>query len=216
MPEPFQIKDCALSVIATGEHAGSMFELRDKLSTIAESSIYYHFWGGRLRPTFVHPEYHNDFARWADQTLGDRVLAERLSVLDPMQHPNAEALRSAVLDVIDGRLDELEQIYWSRRENNFHFIRSIVIVFSTPTHLVEPAQLEEVIPKISGSSIFYHFIDARRRTEKRIDDFTLWLSSFDSAYTDLIQQIQAIDPYFSTLTEIRRKLSEIIHVHFHQ
>ena len=56
---PFEIKDCALIALATGKRAQSIRELKDHLSTISEDSIFYHFWGGLLRPRFDNPDYHN-------------------------------------------------------------------------------------------------------------------------------------------------------------
>lgn len=62
MPDPFAVKDCALIALATGEHAQTLRELREKISTIDAGSISYQFWGGLLRPRFDDPEFQNDFA----------------------------------------------------------------------------------------------------------------------------------------------------------
>ena len=76
----FLIKDCALAAIATGLHAQNLRELRDHLTDIHLGCIYYHFWGGLLRPHFDDPEYNNDFASWARHALHDVPLAERLGI----------------------------------------------------------------------------------------------------------------------------------------
>ena len=73
----------------------------------------------------------------------------------------------------------------------------------------EPQQLKGHIPLLSVSSAFYHFIDARRRTPDRCDDFSKWLKGFGNQYTQLVEQIGAVDPYFRTLTELRIQLGEI-------
>jgi hypothetical protein len=57
---PFLFKDCALIAIAIGERARNLRELRERLHDIDPNSIYYHFWGGLLRPRFDDPEYHQD------------------------------------------------------------------------------------------------------------------------------------------------------------
>ena len=69
--EPFAIKDCALVSIATGRRAQNLRELRDNIVTIHPGSIYYHFWGVLLRPSFDDPEYNNDFAVWVRHALND-------------------------------------------------------------------------------------------------------------------------------------------------
>jgi hypothetical protein len=202
----FLVKDCLLSTISTGEHAGTLIEFRDKLATIHSGCVYHHFWGGHLRPMFIDPDYHNDFASWAYHTMHDRILAERLSIIDPTDYKDIENLRQVVLDVVEDRLDEREVFYWSKKQEPFHFVRSKIIIFSTPLQIANPADLLQIIPKMSTHSIFYHFIDARRRSDEGLDDFSVWLKSFGDEYKKLIHNIQSIDPYFFSLQELRKQL----------
>jgi hypothetical protein len=67
---------------------------------------------------------------------------------------------------------------------------------------------------MTSGSIFYHFIDSRRRTYGNIDDFSTWLYGFDGEYKDLIYQLSSIDPFFSSLTELRNQISEITNDYF--
>lgn len=169
MKEPFLAKSCALATMATGVRAGSLLEFRDKLGVVETGSVYHHFWGGRLNPQFVHPQYHNDFALWSYYRLHDQVLAERLNIIDPTEFENLEALRQTLLEVVERRLDEAESILWLKSGDRFHFIDSSIIVFDTALKIGSPEEMGEVIAKLPPSSIFYHFIDARRRTLKSID-----------------------------------------------
>lgn len=57
-----KIKDCSLIGVATGRKAANLRELCAVLEEIEMSCIYYHFWGGLLRPRFDDPEHFNDFA----------------------------------------------------------------------------------------------------------------------------------------------------------
>lgn len=214
MPEPFILKDCTLAVCATGESANSIKELRDTLEKIHPGSIYYHFWGERLRPSFVHPEYHNDFARWAHFSLNDNVLSERLGIVDPTEFSDNEELRKVLIEIIEERLDEIEYIFWSKKGSRFHFLRSIIIVFDTTLSVSHPSELKGIIPALPPTALYYHFIDARNRTQERTDDFSVWLKSFNGEFEELISKVQHIDPYFLTLTEVRQKLSEILNEQF--
>jgi len=214
LTEDFAIKDCALTAIATGRRAQNLRELRDKLLTVHPGSIYYHFWGGLLRPSFVEPEYNNDFAAWAYHGLRDRILAERLAVIDPTDFEDLEDLRQEVIDVIEERLDEMEVVPWSKTDQEFHFIRSQIVVIDTHNSIREPAELVSLIPNLPVSSIFYHFIDARRRTEEGTDDFRAWLVGFKEDYSELAGNLAEIDPYFSTLTELRDQLATVFREHF--
>jgi hypothetical protein len=116
MPKPFFFKDCALAVIATGESATSLAQLKELLVRAPESSIYYHFWGERLRPSYVHAEYLNDFARWAHEHLHDNILSERLGIIDPTEFATLEELRKEIIEIIDERIDELEYVFWSKKD----------------------------------------------------------------------------------------------------
>jgi hypothetical protein len=214
--EPFFIKDCALIAIATGKQAQDLRELRDNLQTIHPGSIYYHFWGGLLRPRFDDPEYNNDFAAWAAHSLHDKKLAERLSIIDPTEFSSLADLRQELIEAIEERLDESESIPWAKRDDRFDFIRSQIIIFDTYRKILKPQEFVTVLPTMSVGSIFYHFIDACRRSPDAVDDFQHWLEGFDGTYADLCQQISEIDPYFSTLTELRTELANLFRAYFQE
>jgi hypothetical protein len=215
---PLAIKDCALASIATGRKAQNLRELRNDLQTIHPGSIYYHFWGGLLRPQFDEPEYNNDFAVWARHGLQDRRLAERLGMIDPADFTNLEDLRRELIDVIEERLDESDHVPWSKMDRQFHFIRSQIVVFDTNIRIVVPEQLAIVVPRLSVGSIFYHFIEARKETglsaTKGVDDFRAWLARFGTRYEDLCGQLAVVDPYLSSLTQLRRNLAGLFREYF--
>jgi len=214
MTKPFLVKDCALAVVSTGMAVASIIEFKDILTQIPASSLYFHFWGRHFRTTFFHPEFHNDFARWTYLHLHDRILSERLGIVDPTEYSDLEELRRAIFEIIEQRLDEIEIITWSTRENKFHFLSSIIVVFDTMLSIAHPSELKTLLPTLSATSIFYHFIDARRRTPSGKDDFSCWLTEENAGDDSLLKKIQHIDPYFLSLIEQRQKLTEIMDSHF--
>ena len=163
-PAPFLVKDCALIALATGQSASQLEDLRDELATVDVSSIYHHFWGGLLEARFDEREYNNDFAAWARHGLHDAVLAERLAVLDPGRYHDIEELRWALIERVEARLDEASHLAWARSSTPFELVSSRIVVFETDYRLREPEELARRMHELSTSSIFYHFIDARRRT----------------------------------------------------
>ncbi|MEN6438513.1 MAG: DUF5752 family protein [Syntrophobacter sp.] len=206
MPEPFAVKDCALIAIGTGERAQNLRELRDHLLTTHPGCIHYHFWGGLLRPRFDDPEYQNDFAAWAWRGLHDANLAERLAIIDPAEFNEIEALRREVIEVIEERLEETEMVPWAKQGHHFYFVRSQIVVFDTKVRLESLDMLHDYFHRMSVGSIFYHYIDARRRSAGKRDDFSEWLSGFGDTYAGLVQCLSNVDPYFSTLTELREEI----------
>ena len=210
---PFAVVDCAMLSIATGVSAQNLRELRDRLRSLPASSLYFHFWGAHLRPGFEEPEYNNDFALWAKHGLNDLGLAERLSVIDPPSFGDLEALREELVEVVEQRLYEREYIPWAPSDREFHFIRAILVVLDTGMRIKRPEALAKALPQLSPSSLFYHFIDARRRPPEGIDDFRAWLADFGDRYQRLIERITDIDPTFITLTRLQRDLSQAFAEH---
>jgi len=208
-PGPFSVRDCALVSLATGISAQNLKEFREGLLSVHPGSIYHHFWGRLLQPRFDEPEYNNDFASWAFRALNDKALAERLSVVDPTELETIEDIRQELLEIVEMRLDESEMIPWAKADQQFHFIRSQIVVLDTGLRLKSPEELARVVPMMSSGSIFYHFIDARRRTDDGSDDFSSWLSGYGNSYQDLIARLQMVEPYFFSLKNTRKTLSEI-------
>lgn len=213
---PFAIKDCALIAIATGIRAQNLRELRDRLMTIPAGSIYYHFWGGLMAPRLEEPEFNNDFAAWSRHGLHDHVLAERLAVIDPIAFADMEALRHELIDVIEHRLDEIEMVPWAKADHQFYFKRFKIVIFNTKKEISSPTMLPTIMPTLSRGSIFYHFIDARRRAPIGVDDFSAWLMGLGGQYDALREAIGAIDVYFTTLAEIRQRLSTLCTEHLQE
>jgi len=213
MIEPFAIRDCVLVAIATGRRAQTLRELRDGLLVVPQESIYFHFWGRLLRPRFDDTEFHNDFAVWARHSLHDELLSERLAVIDPADFSDIEALRHEVVDVIEERLEETDVLF-ARRDRQFHFRRCQTVVFDTMTRLNDPKSLVTALPAMSLGSIYYHVIDARRREPVRVDDFRTWLEQFGPAHERLRSRLASIDPYFSSLAELRVQLCAAVNAHF--
>ena len=205
---PFILKDCALIAVATHKRADTLKELRNHIENLSPDSLYYHFWANLLLPHFEEREYINDFAGWVRHSLHDETLAEQLAVLDPASTNDLDELRSHLLERIDDRLDESEYLRWSRATQRFEFIRSQIVVFDAQKKVSEPREMSALIPRMSVSSVFYHFIDARRRTQDKVDDFCQWLAFFGETYVPLINQLTGIDPYFSTLVELRQQLGD--------
>jgi hypothetical protein len=210
--EPFVLTDCALISIATGETAHNLRELKDRLARMSEAAVtYYHFWAGLLRPTFVDPEYQNDFAAWAYHDLHDRRLAERLAILNPSDFIEIDDLRGKLIDVIEERMDEPDYDTHVEAESAFFFMRFQIVIFDTRQRIQSPEQLCEIIPTFSLGSLFYHFIDSRRRTQSKRNDFSEWMEGLgEPRYHELAERIAAIDPYFNSLSELRHQLHGIL------
>jgi hypothetical protein len=61
---------------------------------------------------------------------------------------------------------------------------------------------------MSTSSVFYHFIDARRRLDHG-NDFSAWLVNFDDC-AEVCDRLDAIDPFFGSLVQTRDEIAAVM------
>lgn len=206
---PFKVKDCALITRMAGVNtAMSLRELLDRVRTMPIECLFHHFCETALRPTFDDPEFRNDFAVWAGRSLRDRVLAERLAIINPYKYETFEDLRLQLIDILEERQFEVNEVESVTPDQQFYFMQAVTVVFDTGVELNQPKDLAEQLPHMSLGSIYYHFVEARRRTEMRNDDFSAWLADFPNGSEELIKSLEAVDFYSLSLSELKRLLVE--------
>lgn len=204
---PFRVMDCALTIISLGRSAQTLRELRDHLAVVPTQCLTHHFYDSLLRPSFDDREYRNDFALWARRQLGDARLAERLAVVDPIDFADLEDLRAHLLDIVEDRLAEVVDAPPGAPGREFHFLRSQYVIVDTGLRAATPRDLADYVPRATPGSIFYHFVDARRRTPDRTDDFSLWLREWGEAYDEVRRRLAAVDFQLWSLTETRERIA---------
>lgn len=208
---PFEVKDCALLVRMSGlAPAVNLRELRDRVATCSESVLFHHYCETTLRTTFDNPDYRNDFAVWAKLYLGDRVLAERLGILDPYSYRSLGELRAATLELIDERLSESAMVPWAHPGDEFFFMEATTVVFSAGIRITHPSRLAPHVRKMSNGSVYFHFLEARRRHPVGIDDFSAWLTECGEEYRPYVDGLASIDFYFHTLVHLRREIARVL------
>ena len=208
---PFEVKDCTIITRMGGvEAAVNLRELRERVAYCPVECLFHHFCETVIRPTFDDPEFRNDLAVWSARSLRDRALAERLGIINPYSMPNLEQLRERVIDVIDDRLSEVHWLPFVHRGDEFRFMRAVTVVFDTGIVLEKPDDLLEQLPQLTFSSIYYHFIEARRRTVNGQDDFTAWLAGFGEETEAMNQRLANVDFYYLTLPELQKRLITVL------
>jgi hypothetical protein len=212
---PFYVKDCALICRMAGVHAAvSLRELRARVETCPAASLYHHFCETKLRPSFDDPEYQNDFAAWAARSLRDQALAERLGVINPYDYPDLEDLRDLLLDVLDDHLAEVPINPQAIQGDHFHFMQAMTVVFDTRVIIDSVPRLLPAIAKMTPGSIYFHFIEARRRTEDGLDDFSTWLIPKGGDAAEVAAEFANVDFYYLSLRELQDRLASILKSHF--
>ncbi len=150
----FKVKDCALLIRMSGQPpAINLRELRERIAACSENALFHHFCEPLLRPAFDHPDYRNDFAVWVKWYLSDRVLAERLGILDPFSMNSLEELRAVTLDIIDERLSEVVAIPSAVPGDEFFFLEATTVVFDTGERIASPRELATVVKGMTNGGM---------------------------------------------------------------
>ena len=210
---PFEVKDCALFTRMSGLLPSfNLRELRERIAVCGESVLFHHFCETSLRGSFDYPDYRNDFAVWSKLYLGDRVLAERLGIMDPYAFSTLGELRAATLEVIDERIGESTTIPWARPGDEFFFMEATTVVFDTGIRISHPRELAASIGAMTGGSLYFHFLEARRRPPFGKDDFTAWLLEAGAGKENhpYVEALARIDFYFHTLPHLRKELARVL------
>jgi len=203
----FEIKDCTLITRMAGiDSALNLRELRERVVACPIECLFHHFSETVIRPTFDDSQFRNDFAVWSARHLRDRALAERLGVLNPYSFASFEELRTRMIDILDEHMSESNHLLWVPRGDDFRFMRAVTVVFGTGMTLEYPQDLIKALPEMSLSSIYFHFVEARRRTENRNDDFSVWLNAYGPETKPIQAKLADIDFYFMTLKEVKSAL----------
>ena len=175
---PFEVKDCALIALATGRRAQNIRELKEILRSIDADSVYYHFWGTLLRPRFDNPQYHNDFAIWIAHQLHDKVLAERLALLDPTDFDSVDQLRGEIIEILEERARVLELMDNQSKELDFLLKNRLVFM------------LQKNIVKNKTDTKYrkwFEFAQKTKNPDNKEEDFQEYMD--DEIFREIIRKI---------------------------
>lgn len=211
--EPFAVLDCTLARCATGRVCSNLRELFEAVRTVPDAVLEHHMMRCALEDYFELNEFPNDLARWCWSGLGDHILGEQFSLIDPYNFASIGELRAALLNVLEERLWGLERIPWCRPGMELYLVESRLVAYDTGERIPTPAALAEALERMPARSLFYHVHEARRRTGGQTDDFSLWLEQC-GASEELVGEIRAIDFYFLNLSQLRQALLNAFAHHF--
>jgi hypothetical protein len=207
MKSAFEFKQCITMTKATGRKARNLREFRDALATVKSGSIFHHTYQYFLKGHIL--EYTNDFAQWAGESLEERALAEHLSNIDPYDFTNIEDIRTALLRVVDEYLEMFPEPRDAMAGDEFYFNDTVSFIFPAGVWARNLAEFLMAIKYVDGSSLYYHFYDARQRLGGGSDDFSMWFEE-TLAKSDLAKVIRAIDPFMHSLEGIRERISSAV------
>lgn len=198
----------------TGRTASNLASLLEVLNDISGSSIFYHTHHLFLSHHFERPIVFNEFATWVGEALQESALAERLAAVDLLAFTSIRQLRNAIAALIQTHLDSRPgQPRPCPPGREFHFCKSKSFIM--PTHLSArtPEEFFRILPSITNISLYFHFLEARLRLERRTNDFSHWLRGLGQ--TALAGDIDHLDPYAVTLDELKQQILQLGAAHGH-
>jgi len=202
---PFEFVGCVELRQMLGLRAETERELAAYLKQVSLDSIFYHTHGSLLRHRYRAGLYSNDFATWAAIQIRDRVLGERLAVLEPLDFETLSDLRDKIIAVVEVHLRSMTIVPRVVYGEPFHFIESRIVGVPIETRTSTLEEFRKALAEVDDSAIYYHTVEARVRLERRRNDFSAWLQdSLDLPV--LAAKVQALDPYIGGLERVRSQM----------
>lgn len=193
----------------TGIKADNLKSLLEAVRTVTGSAIFYHMHHSLFRRHFTSSDYLNDFARWAQLTLHQDVLAERLASVDPWEYNTVREVREVMVQYLDRYVGEGESFHRVPAGSEFFFLEQRSVLFPTGLVATDLEGFFDCLRSSSRSSLFFHLIEARIRLGKKTNDFSEWLDN-SLGETDLARRIDAVSPYQYNLWGLKEKILSLV------
>lgn len=191
-----------------GRSARDEQQLLEAIEEIPLDSIYYHTHSFFLRHKYIAGPYPNDFATWAAIQVRDRVLGEKLGILNPYDFDSLESLRAEIVTIIEEHLSQLQIIPRAIYGEPFHFMQSRIIEVPTGLEARTLTEFREILAAVDASVVYYHTFEAILRLGRRKGDFSLWMEE-QLDLSELAQKISRLDPYMTSLEVIRHRIIKL-------
>ncbi|MBM4333991.1 MAG: hypothetical protein FJ117_22710 [Deltaproteobacteria bacterium] len=205
---PFLFTGCWELREMLGRSARDEQQLLEAIEEIPLDSIYYHTHSFFLRHKYIAGPYPNDFATWAAIQVRDRVLGEKLGILDPYDFESLESLRAEIVTIIEEHLSQLQIIPRAIYGEPFHFMQSRIIEVPTGLRARTLTEFREILAGIDASVVYYHTFEAILRLGRRKGDFALWIEE-QLGLPELAKKISLLDPYRTSLESIRHRIIKL-------
>lgn len=200
--QPFEFVGCLELREMLGRAAWDERELLAGIEDAPVDSLYYHTRSYFLRSRYLPAPYPNDFATWAAIQVRDRVLGERLAVVDPFDFADVELLRADLITIIDTHLGSLQTVPRVDYGEPFHFMRSALIEVPTGLTAITLQEFRDGLARVDASAIYYHFYETPRRRPDA--DPLAWLETLGLG--DVAERARRLNPYVSSLDGMREQL----------
>lgn len=173
---PFRFVSCMELREVLGKRAMDEYRLLELIEEVPVDSIYYHTHSYYLRHAYNQGLFPNDFATWAVLHAQDRVLGERLGILDPLEFDDLEQLRNEIVLIVEDHLSHLHTVPRSMTGEPFEFVRSHMIEVDLCVEAWTLREFRDALTLVEIGAVFNHLCEARLRKRCVSGDFAHWLA----------------------------------------
>ena len=202
---PFHFLGCWELREMLGRRAYDERELLEHLEEVPLDSVYYHTHTCVLRERTPAGGYPNDFATWAAIQVRDRVLGEKLGIIDPQDLPDLEALRTEVVSLLEDHLAQLGSVPRVIVGEPFYFMQSRVLEIPTGVKVRTLVEFRRALGEVDAAVIYVHVVEARGRRGRRRNDFAVWIDE-QLGLPELAAAVARLNPFPFGLEALRRRL----------
>jgi hypothetical protein len=201
---PFRFVSCMELREVLGKRAMDEHRLFELIEEVPADSIYYHTHSYFLRHAYTQQLYSNDFASWVVLYAQDRVLGERLGVLDPFAFGDIEQLREEILRIMGDHLNRSTASSRSVVSEPFEFIRSHIIEIPLGLEARTLSEFYDALANVEVGAVYNHVCEARMRKRQLSVDFARWLSSEEGlGLQELARRVEQVGRLGLSLEGIR-------------
>jgi len=202
---PFHFLGCWELREMLGRRAFDERELLEHLEEVPLDSVYFHTHNCFLLERTLPGAYPNDFATWAAIQVRDRVLGEKLGIVDPHDFADLESLRTEVVSLIDDHLSEIGSVPRIMFGEPFYFMQSRVLDIPTGVKVRTLAEFRDALAGVDAAVVYLHVIEARGRKGRRRNDFAAWIDE-QLGLPELAAAAGRLNPFPFGLEAVRRRL----------
>ena len=204
---PFHFVSCMELREALGKRALDEQRLLEIIEEAPADSIYYHTHSYYLRHAYAQGVFPNDFATWVTLHAHDRVLGERLGILDPFEFDDIEQLRGEILAIMSEHLSHIKIIPRATTGEPFEFVRSHVIEADVGLETWTLREFRDALARVEIGAIYNHVCEARLRKGRLSGDFVNWLSAEDGlGLSELAAQVAKVGRLGLSLEGMRERI----------
>ena len=202
---PFHFLGCWELREMLGRRAWDERELLEHLEEVPLDSIYFHTHSCFLRERTLRGAYPNDFATWAAIQVRDRVLGEKLGIIDPQDVSDLESLRVEVVSLIEDHLSQVGSVPRVIFGEPFYFMQSRVLEIPTGVKVRTLREFRDALARVDTAVVYLHVVEARGRKGRRRNDFAAWIDE-QLGLGELAAAVARLNPSPLGLEAVRHRL----------